>query len=181
MTGALILAAGSSSRLGQPKQLVVRDGQTLVRRIARVALEAGCSPVVIVEGAVRLGETVEGLPVEVAPCPHWHAGQGASLKRGLGALGDRCDAVVVLLVDQLRVEAGDVRALIAAPGPVAAAAYDGVLGVPARFAGPALDVLRGLPDGQGARAWLARHRDRVTAVPMPHAAVDLDVPGDLAR
>ncbi|HET9822318.1 MAG TPA: nucleotidyltransferase family protein [Burkholderiaceae bacterium] len=181
MTGALILAAGSSSRLGQPKQFVVREGQTLVRRIARVALEAGCAPVVIVEGAVRLGEALEGLPVEIAHCPRWQAGQGASLKHGLAALGDRCDAVVVLLVDQLRVDAGDVRALLAAPGLVAAAAYDGVLGVPARFSGPALAVLRGLPDAPGARAWLARHRDRVSAVPMPHAAVDLDVPGDLSR
>lgn len=181
MIGAVVLAAGASSRLGQPKQLVLRDGETLVHRVARVALEAGCSPVVVVEGAVGLSDAVHDLAVEVVACPHWDAGQGASLKCGVHAVGGRSDGVVVLLVDQVRVSVADVRALLEAPGSVAAAAYAGVVGVPARFSGEALEVLRALGDGEGARAWLARHREQVTAVPMPHAAIDLDVPGDLTR
>ncbi|MBL8918696.1 MAG: nucleotidyltransferase family protein [Myxococcaceae bacterium] len=181
MTGAVVLAAGASVRLGQPKQLVVRDGETLVHRAARVLLEAGCSPVVVVEGAVGLGEALKDLRVEVVRCADWQAGQGASLKRGVASLGARCEGVVVLLVDQLRVTAADVRALVDAPGQVAAAEYEGVLGVPARFSGESVDVLRGLEDGEGARGWLARNRAQVTRVPMSHAAIDLDVPADLSR
>lgn len=181
MTGAVVLAAGSSSRLGRPKQLLVRDGETLVHRIARVAIEAGCAPVVVVEGAVSVRDAVKDLGVELVPCADWQAGQGASLKCGVAAVGARCEAVVVLLVDQLHVTAADVRALVAAPGLVAAADYEGVLGVPARFSGTALDVLRALGDGEGARGWLASNRAQVTPVPMAHAAIDLDVPDDLSR
>ncbi len=180
MTGALVLAAGASSRLGQPKQLLEVEGEALVRRAARVALEAGCSPVVVVEGAVPLAQALAGLEVTLVRCAEWALGPGASLSRGLVALQGRADGAVVLLVDQHRVTRADVAELVRAPGSVAAAFYAGTLGVPARFGAEHFDALRALPPGQGAKPWLAAHRELVTAVPMPHAEVDLDVPADVA-
>ncbi len=180
MTTALIPAAGASVRLGQPKQFVQVDGEALVHRAARLALEAGCTRVLVVEGAVPLKASLASLPVEIVRCVDWAAGPGASLRAGARAAADD-EALLVLLVDQWKVTADQLRALIAAPGDVAAAAYAGGLGVPARF-GPSLGwVLRELADDQGAKGWLRREAARVTAVPMPEAEVDLDTPAQLER
>lgn len=177
---ALVLAAGASRRFGRPKQLVMLAGETLIHRAARLAQEAGCHPVVVVEGAVPLAEALTGLDVERVPCADWSRGPGASLKAGVAHLGGRADAVLVLLVDQPRVDVDDLRRLISAPGAVAAASYGGVLGVPARFSGDALNVLAQVPDERGAGGWLNANAAQVTAVPMPNAAQDLDTPEDLA-
>ncbi len=176
MITALIPAAGGSARLGQPKQRVLLHGEPLVHRAARLALEAGCARVVVVEGAVPLRPLLGELPVELVRCEGWAAGPGASLRAGAEVVGE--GAVLVLLVDQWRVTAAHLRDVLTAPGDVAAAAYAGGLGVPARF--PSARVLRELPDGQGAKAWLRREAARVTAVPMPEAEDDLDTPAQLA-
>lgn len=180
-TAAIVLAAGASTRLGRSKQLVEVQGEPLVRRTARVALEAGCAPVVVVEGAVSLAAALAGLPVELVACAAWEEGPGASLACGARAVGLRAERVVVLLVDQVLVERPQVEALLSAPGDFAAAEYGGSLGVPARFGPGFLEVLTSLQPQRGAKAWLLEHRAQVTAVPMPEAGVDLDTPGDLAR
>lgn len=176
---AIIPAAGQSARLGQPKQLVRLDGEALVHRAARIALEAGCSRVVVVEGAVPLRDVLTDLAVEVVTCPSWRLGPGASLREGAGVAGEV--AVVVVLADQYAVTAAQLRALIAAPGEVAAAFYAGALGVPARFSVKYSGVLLSLQDSQGAKAWLRAHADIVTGVDMPDAELDLDTPGQLER
>ncbi len=177
MTTALILAAGESSRLGQPKQLLQKSGETLVHRAARVALEAGCARVLVVEGAVPLRAALTDLPVEVVTCADWKRGPGASLRAGAVAAGET--SVLVLLADQHQVTAADLRALLEAPGEVAAAHYAGSLGVPARFSPKHTGVLRLLPDEGGAKGWLRSNARLVTPVPMPRAEVDLDTPEQL--
>lgn len=178
MTTALIPAAGESSRLGQPKQLVPLQGEALVHRAARIALEAGCARVLVVEGAVPLRAVLADLPVEVVTCAGWRQGPGASLRAGALAAGEV--ALLVLLADQHRVTVHHLRQLLSAPGEVAAAHYAGGLGVPARFSQKHGHVLRELTDTGGAKAWLRSHPELVTAVPMPEAELDLDTPGQLA-
>ena len=176
---ALIPAAGNSSRLGRPKQLVrTRDGEPLVHRAARLSREAGCARVLVVEGAVSLREALGGLDVGLVRCDDWAKGPGASLRAGAAQLGAD-ETALVWLVDQWGLDAVQLRALLAAPGDVAAAFYDGGLGVPARFAPSHTHVLRALPDEAGARAWLRANAARVTAVELPEAAVDLDTPAQL--
>lgn len=177
MTTALILAAGESSRLGQPKQLLQKNGETLVHRAARMALEAGCSRVLVIEGAVDLRSAVADLPVELVTCADWKNGPGASLRAGANAAGE--DKLLVLLADQHRVTAEHLRALLEAPGEIAAAHYAGALGVPARFSPKHAAVLRGLPDEGGAKSWLRENARLVTPVVMPDAEVDLDTPAQL--
>ena len=177
MFTALIPAAGASSRLGQPKQLVKRDGETLVHRAARIALEAGCTRVVVIEGAVALHEALADLPVERVSCADWHLGPGASLRAGAREAGDVM--LMVLLADQYAVTAAHLRALLAAPGEVAAARYAGELGVPARFSAQYAAVLRELPDSSGAKGWLRSHPQLVTPVDLPEAELDLDTPEHL--
>lgn len=177
MTTALIPAAGESSRLGQPKQLLQKNGETLVHRAARVALEAGCTRVLVIEGAIALRSALTDLPIELVTCPGWKHGPGASLRAGAQAAGD--DTLLVLLVDQHKVTAEHLRALLEAPGEVAAAHYAGALGVPARFAAKHAAVLRSLPDDGGAKGWLRANARLVTPVVMPDAEVDLDSPEQL--
>lgn len=179
MTTALIPAAGQSARLGQPKQLVKLDGEVLVHRAARIALEAGCARVLVVEGAVPLKELLADLPVETVPCPGWRAGPGASLRAG--ALVAGATSVIVLLVDQYRLSPRHLRAVMTARGEVAAAQYGGELGVPVRFSSKYVQVLQTLPDESGAKPWLREHADLVTAIPMPDAEHDLDTPEQLAN
>lgn len=176
---ALIPAAGASRRLGQPKQLVPLDGEPLVHRAARLAREAGCARVLVVEGAVPLREVLSDLAVEVVRCEGWAAGPGASLRAGAARLGEG-EAALVWLVDQWALGVKELEALLRAPGEVAAAHYAGGLGVPARFGPRFTHVLRALPDDAGAKGWLRANAALVTAVPMPEAEQDLDTPAQLA-
>ena len=187
MTAAVVLAAGGSSRMGRPKQLLPFRGRTLLRHAAEVAVAAGGDPVVVVLGAAadRLRGELDGLPVTAVTNPDWQQGPGTSVRAGVAALPDGVTAVVVLLADQPFVTADDLRALIAArlaSGlPMAASAYGGAVGVPAVFARACFPDLLALDPAAGAKKLLSRHPDRVAVVPLAAGALDLDTPADYER
>jgi len=103
--GAIILAAGAAERYGRPKPLLEWQGETFIRRIARTAMEAGLSPVIVVTGRAgdEVASAVAGMPVPVAFNPDWQTGQASSVKTGLKALPATCGAAVFLLADQPQV------------------------------------------------------------------------------
>ena len=179
---ALVLAAGSSSRLGRPKQLLVYQGETLLHRAVRTALAAGYAPVVVVTGALdaALRHAVADLPCRAVHNPDWAAGMGASIRAGLAALGPAAPAVLVMGCDQPLVAAGQLAALVqrqqATGAPAVAAAYADAFGIPALFAATALADLRGIRPEQGAKPLLARYGPALALVPMPAAAFDVDTP-----
>ena len=108
-----LLAAGSASRFGKAKQVLEWQGETLVHRAARIALQAGLDPVVVVTGAYA-GETqaaVADLRVTLAHNPDWQAGQSASVRIGVRALPEGVGAAVFMLVDQPLVSASLIRRL----------------------------------------------------------------------
>ena len=86
--GAIILAAGASTRMGQPKQLLSFEGRSLLRRAADAALASKCEVVVAVLGAnaLRVMEEIEDVPVLVALNENWSEGLGASVHAGLELL-----------------------------------------------------------------------------------------------
>jgi len=187
VTAGLVLAAGSGSRLGRPKALVVHAGELLLDRAVRVAREAGCDPVVVVLGAaadeVRATASLAGC--QVVDNPGWASGMGSSLRAGLAALlPSPAGAVVVLLVDQPRVTPEAVRRVTAATGrPAAAASYAGALRNPVRLDRSVwAEVSASATGDRGARAWLRASPDRVQAVPCDDVAdpTDIDTPADLA-
>src|SRR5215472_14997936 len=102
MTAAVILAAGGSSRLGQPKQLVRFRGKTLVRHMVDAAFDAGCSPVVVVTGSnqEKVAQELQQSRIVKIQNNSWQRGIGSSIRSGLKALLDRVANVeaVVLLV-----------------------------------------------------------------------------------
>ncbi len=85
---AIVLAAGDSSRYGKTKQLLDWHGEPFVRAVAKTALEAGCSPVVVVTGsdAEQVESAVKDLPVTVVHNPDWKEGQASSIRAGLQVL-----------------------------------------------------------------------------------------------
>ncbi|GJG86131.1 hypothetical protein tb265_13120 [Gemmatimonadetes bacterium T265] len=189
--GAVVLAAGASTRLGRPKQLVPYAGEPLVRRAVRAAVDAGARPVVVVLGAHAdaVAPALDGVAgVRVVVHARWRDGLGASIAAGVraldGAAGAALDGVLVAVCDQPLVDAEALGALLAAfggPGAVVAAAYADTLGVPAVVGRDHLDALRTLAGDAGAGRWLRAHAGLVTPVALPAAALDVDTPEDVAR
>jgi molybdenum cofactor cytidylyltransferase len=110
----IILAAGGSSRMGQPKQLLSWKGEALVRSVASTALAAGLSPVVLVTGAhsVEVQAAVRDLPVTLVQNPDWESGQSTSIQAGLRSLPPEAGAAIFLLADQPRVSVTLLRSLV---------------------------------------------------------------------
>jgi molybdenum cofactor cytidylyltransferase len=183
----IVLAAGGSRRLGQPKQLLDWQGKPLVRHIAEVALESGLSPVVIVTGASgeQVGSVVESLPVKLAHNSEWEGGQSTSVQRGLTELPFGTGGAVFLLVDQPYVSTPLVRALVEEHArmlaPIVAPLIDEQRGNPVLFDQVTFSDFEGLQGDVGARPLFARHR----AVWVPwhdsRALLDVDTLEDYQR
>ena len=185
---AVVLAAGASTRLRRPKQLLTYAGEPLVRRAAHAALDAGAAPVVVVlgAGAAAVRQALDGLPVTAVVNDAWTSGLASSLAAGVrAALAEPgVEGVLVTLADQPLVDAAALGRLVAAfPGAhgVVASTYADALGVPAIFARAHADALTRLTGDAGAGAWLRRRGDALTRVPMDAAALDVDTEADVAR
>ncbi|SEM98718.1 molybdenum cofactor cytidylyltransferase [Stigmatella aurantiaca] len=185
--GGVVLAAGSSSRLGRPKQLLLHEGQTLVRRTAEAAVAAGLLPVVAVLGAhpEAVAAELAGLPVHPVLNPAWAAGMGLSLRVGLRALPPEVDAALVVLCDQLRVDAAHLAALVdtftRTHAPIVASGYAGARGVPALFSRALFAELEALAPEEGARRVITREPSRVVEVALAGGDEDIDTAADLSR
>ena len=185
--GAVVLAAGGSSRFGSPKQLHTVGGQPLVRRAALAALDSGAAPVLVVLGAHadQVTPALDGLEVSIAMNDEWQRGLASSLATGVRALvaDPACDGVLVMLADQPLVDAAALSRLLAAfdgGHRLVASAYGGALGVPAVFGREYVDELLTLEGDSGAGPWLRARGDDVTCVPLAAAALDVDTPLDAA-
>lgn len=200
--GAVLLAAGSGSRIGQrPKCLLELDGVPLVRRVGMALAGAGVDEVVVVTGhhAELVEPALQGLAATAVRNPDPDAGQVSSQRLGLAALGGRHGAVIVALADQPLLDARDIEALIEAwaarPAgtevvvpevldPRAAGAGGArARGNPVIFSAEVrAQVLAAAPD-IGCRQWQAAHPSRVAPfiTGNRHYRIDIDTPDDLAR
>ena len=109
----IILAAGTASRFGEAKQVLLWKGEPFVRVIAKSAMRAGLSPVVVVTGAhaEQVHAAVRGLEVTFIHNENWESGQGSSIKAGVGSLPSECGGAIFLLADQPQVSASVLQAL----------------------------------------------------------------------
>ncbi len=186
----LLLAAGSSSRLGFPKQLLRIDGATLMRRSVETLLATGSSPAVVVLGAHadRIAPELADLPVMPVTNPDWASGMASSVRAGLTEilrLAPRCDAVLLTLCDQPGVTGPDLLALvdlyIRAGKPIAASAYGEAVGVPAIFSKTLFPDLLALQGDAGARKVISANLRDTAQRSLPAGLIDVDVPADLPR
>lgn len=186
MISGLILAAGTSSRLGRPKQLLELHGRPLLQFVIDAAAEAGLDEVVVVLG--HEAERVSGaltLPpgTRVAVNRDYARGQSTSLRTGLDALSGESEAAVVLLGDQPSLTADMVRRTVMSfrrgHAPVVRARYDDVPGHPVVVARTEWDAWRSLSGDAGARLLLESHPEKVDEVDLgPVAVVDIDTESD---
>ncbi|GAA3985657.1 nucleotidyltransferase family protein [Hymenobacter antarcticus] len=183
----VLLAAGASTRMGRPKQLLSYHGRTLLRHAAETAAATGCAPIVLVTGALHdeLLTEVTGLPIQAAHNPDWATGMASSIRTGLTAVAAaEPRAVLIMLTDQPLVTPELLRQLItqqqATQAPIVAAAYGDTLGVPAVFATSIFPELLKLEGAQGAGRLIARLGTAVGQVAFPAGLLDVDTPEQYA-
>ena len=187
--GAVILAAGSSSRMGTPKQTLQFQGSSLLRRATLAALGATCHPVVVVTGAYAelCRRELGGLDLREAFNANWQTGMASSVRvgiEGLVSIDAGVAAAVLLLCDQPHVTSDVIVNLIAAHHatgrPVIASAYDGSFGVPALFSRTLFSELMQLEGMAGAKEIIKRHASEAHFLPFPEGGVDVDTPHDFS-
>jgi molybdenum cofactor cytidylyltransferase len=185
--GAVILAAGSSSRMGTPKQTLQFHGNSLLRHATLAALDAGCRPVVVVTGANAelCTRELDGLEVSDAFNPDWETGMASSVRAGIERLlsiDANIGAAVLLLCDQPHVTADVIAGLVAAHEatrkPVIASSYVENFGVPALFDRTLFTELMQLQGMSGAKEIIKRHASDARLIPFPQGSVDVDTPDD---
>jgi molybdenum cofactor cytidylyltransferase len=185
-TALLLLAAGASTRMGRPKQLLPYHGRTLLRRAAETAVASGCAPIVLVTGALHdeLLPEIAGLPIHAVRNAAWESGMASSIRTGLLVLAEPPPAVLIMLTDQPLLTPELLRQLMArqqqTQAPAVAAAYGDTLGVPAVFDQALLPALRRLEGQQGAGRLLASLGPAVERVPFPAGLLDVDTPAQYA-
>ncbi|MGA9767959.1 MAG: nucleotidyltransferase family protein [Blastocatellia bacterium] len=187
--GLVILAAGASTRLGRPKQLLMVDECSLLRRAIESALASVCQPIAVVLGAfaTRLIEELIDLPAYVVINPHWEKGMSSSIRIGIDALeaGLKIEAAIIMLCDQPFVTAEIIDDLVAAyratGRQIVASEYGGTLGAPALFGRPLFADLKMLEEAEGAKKVINEHASQVLRIPFAQGAIDIDTPMDYAR
>lgn len=187
-TALILLAAGASTRMGQPKQLLRYQGESLLQRTLRIAMDTPFHPLAVVLGA-RMEEMeaeLEGADALIVRNSAWASGMGSSVAAGLEALlraEPGLDAACFILVDQPYLAAAHLlelrRQLEQAPEKLgAASAYRQTLGVPAIFRKVLFPELLKLHGQKGAKPVIEKYKGQLISVPFPQGHIDLDTPED---
>jgi molybdenum cofactor cytidylyltransferase len=189
-TGIVILAAGNSSRLGKPKQLLPYGGKTLLLHVIAESLAASLKPVVVVTGAYRseIEDSLKGQPVELAYNPDWETGMGSGIVAGLRkalSIEPHLRTLIVAVCDQPYVSAALFRSMVekyfVSKKGLIACRYSEILGTPVLFEQHHFNELSELSGEAGAKQLLKRYPDDVSAVPFPKGDIDIDTEEDFKQ
>lgn len=187
LCGIVILAAGQSSRLGEPKQLLAYKGETLLKQAVKTALATGLEPIVVVLGANAgtLQKELEGMNITVTHNAHWAEGMSTSLRCGLEkatALAPALDSLIFMVCDQPYVSSDLLQQLVGQQAisgkSIVASAYQDQLGTPALFSKKIFPALLELKGDTGARKLLRQYESEVALVDFPQGHIDIDTPSD---
>ena len=188
--GAVVLAAGRSTRMGGPNKLLAEiRGRPLVRIASEEALASGASPVIVVTGHQRaeIEKALGGLPVRLAHNPDFADGLATSLKAGIRALPSDVDAAIVCLGDMPCIDPKLMRQLMAAFAPergvlVVVPTFEGKRGNPVLWSRRFFPDLMAIEGDVGARHLIGRYGEAVVEVPVAKGTlVDVDTPESLAE
>jgi molybdenum cofactor cytidylyltransferase len=181
MISGVILAAGQSTRLGRPKQLLPLAGLPLLAHVLRNAASSNLDEVILVLGfeAERIAAAVGEWGQRLVVNPDYAAGQSTSLRAGLAAVDPASEAVLFLLGDQPGVSPATIDALIemfrSSGGPIVAAQYGGKTGNPVLFARALFPELAQVTGDQGARKIVKAHQNEVVHVAVSGSRPPRDV------
>jgi len=184
--GILILAAGNSSRLGWPKQLLQFNGKSLLFHMVEQALEILKAVVLVTgSGSIEIEKEINGSGVLIVENSNWQAGMGASLnivlKRLLTVFQDM-ENCIISVCDQPFIAAPVFSELIQkhkqSLKSVVAAAYCDTLGTPVLFAKKYFPALLGLSGNKGAKKLLLKFKDDLVEIAFEKGAIDIDTLAD---
>jgi molybdenum cofactor cytidylyltransferase len=183
----IILAGGEARRFGKPKQLLIWQGQPLIRHVAQTALGAGLSPVIVVTGAVDepIRDALQGLPVLIVHNTNWQEGQSTSVKTGLSMLPENIGGCVFLLADQPRVTVPLLRALVelhaSTLSPLVAPQVAGQRANPVLFDRVTFGDFQEISGDQGGRALFSRYPTAWAPWHDVGLTLDIDTPDDYQK
>jgi molybdenum cofactor cytidylyltransferase len=178
---AIVLAAGASTRYGQPKQLLAVGGKTMLQHVVDVVLASPVDQTIVVLGhrASEMGATLEGTPADVVINEEWEAGLSTSVQAGLRAVRPDVQAALFVLADQPALTLEIIAALLEryreTGAPIVVPTYRGKRGNPALFDRSLFAELMEVRDDQGGRQIVGRYGDRTERVEAGSEAVLIDV------
>jgi len=185
----ILLAAGSSSRMGKPKQLLPVAGKGLLRHVVDSAVSSDCRPFIVVLGsdAALIQGSLEGADIEVIVNAGWIEGIGSSLRCGIKVLCELAPyskGVIVALADNPNFSREIIAKLIGEQErggrSIVASECGGVLAPPVYFGSRHYSELASSSGDDGAKALLKRHYNEVAVIRLDHM-LDLDTEEDFAE
>lgn len=180
--GIIIVAAGSSSRLGQPKQLVSYLGKSLLQHTIDEARKVDPKELIVVLGAFRdeLKDLIQD--ARVIYNEHWSRGMGASIATGVASLSDSVEGVLILQCDQPYVDAQHLHEILKAANrdsQIVISEYKKASGPPCYFSSNYFHELCLLDGDEGAKSIVRKHKGSMTRIPFLEGEFDIDTPEDL--
>ena len=186
---AIILAAGASRRMGQPKQLLSYRGQTLLSYVIQCVLASSCSPVIVVLGANsdKVESVIEKIPVNIVKNPEWNQGMSSSIRYGVQYIREHClnvdgslnvDGMIFFACDQPCISIGVIEQLIhryaESKKTIIASRYGETIGIPVLFAHGFCTELEQLKGDVGAKSIIQKYHEQVATVEFAKGKIDLD-------
>lgn len=188
--GIILLAAGGSSRLGRPKQLLLYKGETFLKHSLQAAIESAAHKIVVVVGssAEIVKKELTAFDVHVSENVEWEEGMASSIRCGIKALlhiDARAEAIIVMVCDQPFVTASILRELISTHQntnkAIVACSYENTFGPPVLFHKSLFEELLTIKGDVGARAIVREHTNAVELIPFPKGTYDVDTAEDYER
>ncbi len=177
----LMLAAGSSSRMGSPKQLLPWGKSTLIEHCISVAKQSKLDSLLVVLGAqaAAIKDSIQSLDVDIAVNDDWASGMASTITTGLDWLSssDKLDGILIMLADQPFIRKEDFDTMINAfdsRDRIIASRYKDHLGVPALFGATHFDLLTNLTGDKGAGSILTSRKDSIKSLPIVTDLTDID-------
>ena len=183
MIAAVVLAAGESSRMGQPKALLPIDGETFIERIVGAFKKTSAAKIIVILGhnAAEMKKRLEHLPVEILINPDYKLGQLSSLQVAVQHLEKEpgCEGMIVHLVDHPYIDAKLAETMIerfSTSGKlIVVPCYNGKRGHPVIFSRKLFGELIAAPMDQGAKVVVNAHRDDTLEIDTENEGVTVDI------
>lgn len=188
--GIIILAAGASTRLGRPKQLLKFQNNSLISNSVKSAINSKSKKTLVVLGSNSelIKKEIEDFPIEILENKNWKEGMSSSIKCGLNYFikeKAETNAVVIMLCDQPLIDNNHLNFLIdkfsETEKPIVATQYENSVGVPALFSNNFFDELLTIKGDKGAKQLIQNNLNKTEIIKVPEAELDIDTIEDYEK
>ncbi len=187
-TGIIILAAGNSSRMGEPKQLMKFKNKTFLQHIVEESKEANLNPVICVTGyqSDQISKAIAGMNVTIIYNEQWSEGMGTGIAAGIKeVLPSDIDSVILTVSDQPYVSSGLFAKMLTMKDQsgkrIVASSYAGTVGTPVLFDREYFNQLKSLDGNQGAKNIVNMNMSDVCTVKFEKGSIDIDTKEDYEK